>query len=86
MRHLGEEHTSIIREKRDVFRKTIGSTLKNGIENGEFQQGLQANILSFAILGITNWSYQWYQPTGNISPKELTNIYVDMVLNGILPN
>lgn len=86
MRHLGEEHASIIREKRDVFRKTIGSTLQSGIENGEFRKGLQANILSFAILGITNWSYQWYQPAGNIAPKELTNIYVDMVLNGILPN
>lgn len=84
MRHLGEEHAQIIRDKRDVFRKNIESLLQNGMEQGEFRKGLQADMLSLAILGMTNWSYQWYQPEGKVPPKQLTGIYIDMILNGIL--
>lgn len=83
MRHLEEAHAEEIRGKRDTFRKNIEHILLQGMEQGEFRQELQIEMLSFAILGMTNWSYQWYQPDGKIPPRELTNIYVDMVLNGI---
>ncbi|WP_431028553.1 TetR/AcrR family transcriptional regulator [Lysinibacillus sp. LZ02] len=86
MRHLGEKHAEIIREKRNVFRENVELILREGMKQGDFREGLQAHMLSFAILGITNWSYQWYQPAGSVSPKELTNIYIDMILNGILPS
>ena len=83
MRHLGEEHAEEVRQKRDTFRRNLEHILEQGMEQGEFRKGLQVEMLSFAILGMTNWSYQWYKPDGKIPPKELTDIYVDMVLNGI---
>ena len=83
MRHLGEEHAEEVRQKRDTFRRNLEHILAQGIEQGEFRKDLQVQMLSFAILGMTNWSYQWYQPDGKIPPQELTDIYVDMVLNGI---
>lgn len=86
MRHLGEDNAQKIREKRDVFRKNIALILQKGMEKGEFRNALQPDVLSFAILGMTNWSYQWYQPEGKVAPQELTNIYIDMILRGILPN
>jgi TetR/AcrR family transcriptional regulator, cholesterol catabolism regulator len=88
MRHLEEEHAEEVRQKRDTFRRNLEHILTQGIKQGEFRKELQTEMLSFAILGMTNWSYQWYQPDGKIPSKELTNIYVDMVLNGIstIPN
>ena len=83
MRHLEETHAEEIKQKRDTFRRNIEHILLQGMEQGEFRKELQIEMLSFAILGMTNWSYQWYQPDGKIPPKELANIYVDMVLNGI---
>lgn len=86
MRHLSNANGLEIREKRDQFRQNIEAILTGGIESGEFRQNLQANILAFAVLGMANWSYQWYQPAGKVSPEQLTSIYVELLLNGILPN
>lgn len=85
MRHLDNKNEEIIRKDRDIFRQNIENVLKEGIAQGEFHKELQAEMVAFAILGMTNWSYQWFQPTGKITAEELTKIYVDMILNGIQP-
>jgi AcrR family transcriptional regulator len=43
----------------------------------------KADILTFGILGMTNWSYYWFNPDGEISSRKLAEIYVNMILNGI---
>jgi TetR/AcrR family transcriptional regulator, cholesterol catabolism regulator len=83
IRHLDAENAHDIRSKRDLFRANITTILQNGIASGEFRSSINPNILSFAILGVTNWSYQWYYPGGDISPAELTDMFLDMILNGI---
>ncbi|MEK4627404.1 MAG: TetR/AcrR family transcriptional regulator [Solibacillus sp.] len=85
IRHLDHRHAAQIREKRDTFRQRIVHILQQGIETGEFRTQLQTDMLSFAILGMTNWSYQWYHPAGEISPKQLTIIFVDLILHGVVP-
>ncbi len=83
MRHLDEKGVVIIKEKREIFRLNIENIIKEGIRTGEFRRDLQANMISFAILGMTNWSYQWFHPSGDVSIEELTRIYVEMILKGI---
>lgn len=86
IRHLDTHHAEEIREKRDTFRKRISQVIQDGITTGEFREHLNADILSFAILGITNWSYQWYQLNGELAPKQLVAIFVDLILNGLSLN
>jgi AcrR family transcriptional regulator len=83
MRHLSENHLHDIREKRTQFRKNMQKLLEEGIRNGEFKENCRAEILTFGILGITNWSYYWYTPEGDLTEEEVADIYLDMILNGI---
>ena len=83
IRHLKEENAAIIRQKRADFRNNIEVLLKEGIEANEFRKELQPKIITFAILGITNWSYQWFNPEGSLSVKELSAMYTDFILHGI---
>lgn len=83
IRHLDQLHADEIRDKRDTFRKRIAQVIQDGISSGEFREHLNADILSFAILGITNWSYQWYQLDGELSPTKLSTLFVDFILNGL---
>lgn len=83
MRHLSKESLEKINPKRDTYRFNIEKLLSEGIENGEFRQDLDVPIVTFAILGITNWSYQWFNPKGSKSDTELANLFVDMILKGI---
>lgn len=90
IRHLTEDNAAIIRQKRADFRDTIESVLQDGIESGEFRRELHPKMITFAILGITNWSYQWFNPEGSLSVRELSALYTDFILHGIqsseLPN
>lgn len=83
MQNLSEERLSQIIPKRDQFRFNIQAILEEGIKKGEFREDLNASIVAFGILGTANWSYQWYNPAGSMSEKEVTDIFVEMILKGI---
>ncbi len=83
MRHLSEENSSVIKNKRRMFHLAIEKIIKEGIEKKEFRESLEPKMTTFAILGVTNWSYEWFDPTGNVSSKELAIMYMDFILRGI---
>ena len=83
MRHLNAERLNTVIPKRTRFRLNIEELLRRGIENGEFREDLNPSIAAFGILGITNWSYQWFHPEGEVPDKEVARIFVEMVLQGI---
>ncbi|RFU64166.1 TetR/AcrR family transcriptional regulator [Bacillus sp. V59.32b] len=83
MRHLSESHLEEIKAKRNLFRKNYQKLIEEGATLGVFNQNFSPDILTFGILGITNWSYYWYNPEGEVSEKELSEIFVDLILNGI---
>ena len=83
MRHLSEKHLDEIEVKRNLFRKNYQTMIEAGIEKGEFTDTLRPDILTFGILGMTNWSYYWYKPDGEVSEEELTQMYINILMNGI---
>ena len=83
MRNLTPENSDIIKAKRRTFRLNIEQTIKEGIKTGEFRNNLQPEMITFAILGVTNWSYQWFNPSGEVSAKELAEMFSEFVLYGI---
>ncbi|MEH6944842.1 TetR/AcrR family transcriptional regulator [Bacillus sp. JJ722] len=83
MRNIDEKYFLKIKAKRAQFKVRYQDLIEDGIKKGEFKESLNSDILTFGILGITNWSYYWFNPEGIISEDKLTDIYVDLILNGI---
>ncbi|WP_436376766.1 TetR/AcrR family transcriptional regulator [Cytobacillus sp. BC1816] len=83
MRNLSDESLSEIIPKRDEFRLNIEKLIEDGKQNGEFRTNLNSPIIAFGILGVTNWSYQWFNPDGSISDQEVAEIFTEMILKGI---
>jgi TetR/AcrR family transcriptional regulator, cholesterol catabolism regulator len=83
LRHLNGENVAMIKNKRAEFRLGIEHLVQEGVEKGEFKSNLKADLVAFGILGVTNWSYQWFNPDGKVADKELSAIFTDMILNGI---
>jgi TetR/AcrR family transcriptional regulator, cholesterol catabolism regulator len=86
MKNLNEERLALIVPKRDEFRMNIEKLLKDGKVNGEFRSDLNAHIVTFGILGASNWSYQWFNPEGASTDREVAEIFVQMILEGIQSN
>lgn len=67
MKNLKPEHLEKIIPIRDQFRINIEQLIRKGIDNGEFKEHLNAPIIALGVLGVTNWSYQWFKPNGSKS-------------------
>ncbi|WLR47896.1 TetR/AcrR family transcriptional regulator [Halobacillus litoralis] len=83
MRHLSEEKTAIILPKRQQIQVNIQKVLEKGMEAGEFKKDVRADMLSYAVLGMANWSYFWYEPDGEVDEKTLTDLYMRLIFKGI---
>lgn len=83
MRHLSREKTNEILPKRHLFQRNIAKVIDEGMQIGEFRSDLRADMLSFGVLGIANWSYFWYDPEGEVSEQELTHTFMEMIFKGI---
>jgi AcrR family transcriptional regulator len=98
VRARDREITVILHENRSLkgaLRKKINARKRAYIE---FLEGLIAQVqqraggrvliaprgAAFALLGIVNWLYQWYDVAGPIKEEELASDYVDFFFRGLL--
>ncbi len=84
MRHLNKNNALAVKEKREQFRLNIEKLLQEGVASREFRGQIQPDMATFAILGATNWSYQWFNPAGKVTADKLAEIFSDMILNGMI--
>lgn len=80
---LSDDKLDEIIPKRDQFRFNIENMIKQGIETGQLRPTLNPSIITFGILGILNWSYQWFNPEGAISENDIADMFVEMIMKGI---
>lgn len=83
LRHLKKDQVAEVMEKRDQFRLYLQKVVENGIEHGELRSDLRADIVTFGILGMCNWSYFWFEPDGEVPDEKVALIYTEMILNGV---
>lgn len=84
--NLNKKNVDIIKKKRETFRLNLQSIIERGVEIGEFRANLKVSMVTFAVLGMCNWSYNWFDPDGTLTEEELVEIYMDTLLNGISQN
>ena len=84
MRRLKQANAEAVKRKREQFRMNIEELLREGVASGEFRRQIQPDMAAFAILGVTNWSYQWFNTSGTLSVAELAFMHTDFILNGML--
>ena len=47
------------------------------------QSGLSPRAAAFALLGMINWSYQWYTPRGALQLDDMIRQYTEIVFSGM---
>ncbi|MCP3027952.1 TetR/AcrR family transcriptional regulator [Halobacillus sp. A5] len=83
MRNLDPEYLKQNIEKRDLFRMNVQRIVEEGVKEGHFEEDINTDMITRGILGVTNWSYYWFHPEGEVSDEALTDIFLEMILNGI---
>jgi AcrR family transcriptional regulator len=57
--------------------------LEQGVATGEVRGDLNVKVAGYAILGMCNWIYRWYNPQGALSAEEIAGIFTTLVLEGL---
>ncbi len=68
---------------RKEYENLVRRVIAEGIAWGTFRP-VNERMVTFALLGMVNWVYQWYSPDGGLSAEEIGAIFGDVVLHGLL--
>lgn len=81
--HLAPDNLEKITRRRRQYEEKIADVLREGIARGILKP---VDVLPtvYAILGMCNWLYQWYKPDGRLKPEEITDLFAEIVLRGLL--
>ena len=87
MSHLAQDKSAWSRNILALNRRfdvAVQSIMQEGIDAGLFRTSGDAKLLSAGVVGMCNWSYRWFEPTGKRSASEIADVFADMVLRGLV--
>ncbi|MDQ4076860.1 MAG: TetR/AcrR family transcriptional regulator [Chloroflexota bacterium] len=82
MKSLPEARRQEQLQLRDEYERLLMSVIEEGIACGDFRP-LHPRMATFAILGMVNWLYAWYRPTGSLSPDEIADEFLTLIVQGL---
>jgi TetR/AcrR family transcriptional regulator, cholesterol catabolism regulator len=70
--------------KRDGIFNSLYEILIQGQQEHVFRKDIHPKIMTFLIMGMLNWFYQWYKPEGTRSIEKIIGDVKNLVFDGIL--
>jgi AcrR family transcriptional regulator len=83
IRALEGENRAYILSLRDRYESLIQEILRDGMERGVFRIN-DVKITSFAIITMCTEVASWFHPEGRLMVQEVINIYLQIILRGLL--
>jgi AcrR family transcriptional regulator len=81
---LPEGSRAEIQRDRDQVDAIVDRMISDGIEAGELRKDLDVQLTRLGILGMCNWTYQWFRPGGEHTSGQIADYFADIVLNGLI--
>jgi TetR/AcrR family transcriptional regulator, cholesterol catabolism regulator len=72
-----------IQRERDQVDALVDKIISDGIKAGELRADLDVRLTRLGVLGICNWTYQWFRPGGEHSSAEIADYFANLVINGV---
>ncbi len=82
-RFLSSDKFAQVKEKRDQYEAIIKQLVIDGIKSGEFRNDLDYRIVTMAVFGMCNWTYQWLRMGGGFSASQVGEMFSSLILRGL---
>lgn len=69
-----------VRRARKEFEELLDGALARALKAGGRGADSDRGLALYALLGMVNHTVQWYRPRGRLSPAEIADGYVDLIL------
>ena len=84
-RELPPDAKRYVTAQRDAYESLVQSAIGAGQARGHFTRNEDAKLVTFALFGMCNWAYQWFDVRGRYTADEIAETYWRLLLNGIQP-
>jgi TetR/AcrR family transcriptional regulator, cholesterol catabolism regulator len=81
-RHLPPERLKGSLAVRKHYEQVLMQIVQDGIAAGDFRP-VDVKMAVFGLLGMLNWTHQWFSPDGRFSAQEVASILADVALHGL---
>jgi AcrR family transcriptional regulator len=68
---------------RKHYEQVLMQILEDGIASGDFRP-VNVKLAVFGLLGMLNWTHQWFSPDGSFSAQEIATVLADLALYGLV--
>lgn len=83
-RHLMDKLEQNVIETPKQYQRLWDALLRQGIAAGEIGGDVDVTMAGYALLGMCNWAYRWYNPCGRLSPQEIAEVFTKIALQGLV--
>ncbi|HBY95549.1 MAG TPA: TetR/AcrR family transcriptional regulator [Chloroflexi bacterium] len=70
--------------RRRLYEHAMRAIVSEGVAAGVFRPQIDPTFATLAVLSIVNWLSTWYDPDGPLSPAEIADTFLSLLLNGLL--
>lgn len=81
-KHLSPERYRAIALRRNRVENVYREIFAEGIKGGQFRKDLDPKLAAVLVLSGANWAYQWFNPQGRLSARQVADAFVEMLLEG----
>jgi len=78
-RSLSSAHRRTVSAQRREYSDYLLSLIEQGQQEGTVAADLDANVTTIAILGMLNWTHEWYRDRGRASREALIEKFIQIV-------
>ena len=81
----GDLYTHVSTRK-EMYTKLARQILREVQDSQENEEPIDLTVATYALFGMMNWIYNWYDPQGKLKVSDLAGNVMKLFLNGFLPN
>ena len=83
---LGGDLYNHVSTRKDKYTQLARQILRELQETQQSQESIDLTVATYALFGMMNWIYNWYDPHGKLKVSDLASNVMKLFLNGFVPN
>ena len=83
---LGGDLYTHVSTRKDNYTKLARQILREVQETQQSGEAIDLTVATYALFGMMNWIYNWYDPHGKLNVSDLASNVMKLFLNGFVPN
>jgi AcrR family transcriptional regulator len=81
-RQLATESLATNRGQRERYATMFHQILRDGMASGEFRE-MDSRIVMLGMIGMCNYLFRWYRPDGRLTPDQIADELIELVMRGV---